>query len=75
MLRDGLLSPDFHFTKGDAALTGPLATVQMIAPKTGQGSGSQALSMRPFSPCQPEMGEATINALQKAVEGLSHHHL
>ncbi len=32
--------------------------------------------MMPFSPCQPEMGtEATIYAMQKAVEGLSHHHL
>jgi len=35
MLRDSLLSPDFHFTKGDAALIGPLMTVQMIDPKTG----------------------------------------
>lgn len=30
--------------------------------------GISALSMMPFSPCQPEMGEAAIAAIQKAVE-------
>jgi len=73
MLRDSLLSPDFHVTKGDAALTGPVMTVHMIDPKTGQGSGSWALSMMPFSPCQPEMGKAAIAALQKAVESQAPH--
>ena len=45
MLRGSLLSPDFHFTKGDAGLTGPSTTVQVIASKPGQGSEQNDITL------------------------------
>jgi len=43
------------------------------AQEIGPFSGSQALSMMQFSPCQSEMGKVTIAALQKAVESQAPH--
>jgi len=45
--------------------------VRARAPQLRRGTPDRT----PISPCQPEIGEVPIDALQQVVEGLAHHHL